>query len=375
MNAPLFDARTNSNAPGARRVAFFHQNDVFGRQGGIERYLATLLTSSQGRAALVSSEITQPFEAHFCVEESGSPRLPQWMRYVAALFKNRRDIAAFLEDRRIAVLEFSRPEYLLAGWMFKGKRVVTIHGTGPDPGNRAHYVVHHLCCFLSPFLADRVQVVGRDPSGLPRIVQFLLGKRVAYIDAWYDDRFSPAPFPGLDNRPLKVFYAGRIAAQKNPELLYAIIREVSRTAPGLFEFYYFGSDYEEFSKAGLSELVTNKGFLGPAELAREIGDCHLGLLCSGYGEGSPFIVVESLACGRPFLLPPLRTLVEAYAGFAGIRIVQSYEVEEFVRALMRVREDILDLRIEPEKIAAQLSDRSQSRAARRLIDSLIGLAE
>ncbi|QGM47857.1 glycosyltransferase [Methylocystis heyeri] len=361
-------------APSTKRVAFFHQNDVFSRQGGIERYLATLLACADGRAALVSAAVTRPVEEYFRVREYGSPRLPQWVRYLAGLFAQRREIAGFLRERQVAVLEFSRPEYLLAGWMFKGRRVVTIHGTGPSPQNRAHYLLHHLCCFLLPIFADRVQVVGRDPSGLPGVVQKLLGRRVTFIEAWYDDRFSPAPLPDLNHSPVRLFYAGRIAPQKNPELLYAIIRRLAEDAPGLFEFRYFGSDYDEFVEAGLGALVADKGFLDAAALAEAIRECHVGLLCSGYGEGSPFIVIETLACGRPFVLSPLPTLVKAYAGLEGISIARGYNVEDFVNELVKLRDEMLQSRIDPAKIAARVADRSQSQATRRLLDSLMDLA-
>jgi glycosyltransferase involved in cell wall biosynthesis len=325
--------------------------------------------------ALVGPPLTQRFDNHFTVREKGPSGAPQWLRFLAGVFLQRREIQEFLSEKHVGVLEFSRPEYLLAGWLFEGRRVVTIHGTGPNAANRVHYVIHHLCCLLLPFLADRVQVVGRDASGLPRIVRPLLAKRIAYIDAWHDDRFSPSPLPPVQNAPLRVFYAGRIAAQKNPELLFSIIREAARTAPAWFEFVYFGSDYEAFVAAGIAHLVQNAGFLQPAALAQAIGACHVGLLCSGFGEGSPFIVIEALACGRPFVLPPLPTLVEAYAGFPGVHIVGQYRTEAFLDELTKIREDMRKGGIDPFEIAAGVTGRSQSQAAPALLHELARLAE
>ncbi len=356
-------------------IAFFHQNDVFGRQGGIERYLATLALCVGSDVALVGPPLTQRFDNNFTVRERGPAGAPQWMRFLAGMFSQRQEIKKFLSEKHVEVLEFSRPEYLLAGWLFEGKRVVTIHGTGPSASNHVHYVIHHLCCLLLPFLADRVQVVGRDPGGLPRIVRPLLAKRIAYIDAWHDDRFTPSPLPPLQDAPLRVFYAGRIVAQKNPELLFSIIREAARSAPASFEFVYFGSDYQAFVEAELAHLVQNGGFLGPAALAEGIGACHVGLLCSGFGEGSPFIVIETLACGRAFVLPPLPTLVKAYAGFAGVHIVGQYRTEAFLDELGKIRDDMRKGRIDPFAIAGGVTGRSQSQAAPALLRELGRLAE
>jgi len=366
------------NTPALRRpaVAFFHQNDIFGRQGGIERYLATLATCVDGGVALVvGAPLTQPLAYNFVVRDAGPSRAPQWLRFVAGLFSQRKEIRAFLRENRVRVLEFSRPEYLLAGWLFQGKRVVTIHGTGPDAANRLHYIVHHVCCLMLPFLADRVQVVGRDISGLPKIVRRILANRIVHIDAWYDDRFTPSSLPPLQNVPFRVFYAGRIAPQKNPELLFSIIRESLRAAPDSMEFHYFGSDYQEFVRVGLGDHVQNHGFLDPVALAEAIAACHVGLLCSGFGEGSPFIVVETLACGRPFVLPPLPTLVDAYVGFNGVHIVERYETGDFLAALNRIRGGMISGLIDPLAIAAQVADRSQSQAAPRLLEALARLDE
>lgn len=361
--------------PTTAAIAFIHQNDVFARQGGIERYLATLLNRAEGRARLVSAPLSHAIANHFAVKEHGPKGLPQWLRFLLGLFAQRREIRAFLLENNVGVLEFSRPEYMLVGWLFPGVKVVTVHGTGPDASQRLHFLMHHLSCLFLPFCVDRLQVVGRDRSGLPRLAQRLLGRRIVHIDAWYDDRFAPTPLPRVkEDTPLRVFYAGRVAAQKDPALLFAIIREASFAHPRKFEFRYFGSDYGAFVRAGLRDFVHDGGFLGAGALAEAIGACHVGILCSAYGEGSPFIVIESLACGRPFVLSPLPTLIEAYAGVSGAHIVARREAREFVAALLQIRDDMLANRVDPFAIAAAVADRAQSRAAPQLLSDLAALA-
>jgi len=361
--------------PPPQNIAFFHQNDPFARQGGIERYVATLLNRAEGRAVLVSAPLRQPRADHFAALPAGPAHAPQWLRFILGLIAQRRAIRAFLRERRIGVLEFSRPEYVLAGWLFPGVKAVTIHGTGPDASQRLHFLLHHLCCLLLPFCADRVQVVGRDRSGLPRLAQRLLGRRVALIDAWHDDRFAPTPLPALaPNAPLRVFYAGRIAPQKDPALLFAIVRQAAADDPKLFEFRYFGSDYDAFVEAGLGDLVHDGGFLGVDALAKAIGDAHVGLLCSAFGEGSPFIVVEAMACGRPFVLAPLPTLNEAYGGLTGAHVLERRDAAAFVAALKDIRAQMLAARVDPFAIAASVAGRAQSRAAPLLLADLARLA-
>lgn len=370
------DRRSLSDAHAERsvRIALFHQNDVFAVQGGIERYVSTLFEAAPERVVLISPPISRNSSRHFAIREGASRSAPRSLWFLFGLFSQRREISAFLREHNVKVMEFSRPEYILGAWLFPGKRVVTIHGTGPSPGHCLRYLLHHACCLLLPFLADRVQIIGRDPSGVPRLARRLLGARVAHLDAWRDDCFTPAALPPLvSGRSLRVFYAGRIAPQKNPRLLFEIIREAARRAPDSFEFHYFGSDYDAFGRAGLRSLVKNHGFLGPQALAEAIRSCHLGVMCSAFGEGSPYILVETLACGRPFVAPTLPTLVSAYQGVVGVHFVEHYEAGDYVATMTAVHAAILAGRVDPMAIAAQTASRSTSRAAPELLNALARL--
>jgi len=357
------------------KVAFFHQNDVFSTQGGIERYVATIFEAAPERAALVTAAGSRRSPRLFGLEPASLTGAPRWMAFLRAIFAQRKAIAAFLQARGVEVLEFSRPEYVVAGLLFPGKRVVTIHGTGPGPGNRLHWFVHHAACLLLPFVADRVQIVGRDPSGVPGIARLLLGARLAFFDAWHDECFAPAPLPPLAaDGPMRVFYAGRIAPQKNPALLFEIVREAARRAPGALEFHYFGSDFEAFERVDLRDLVADHGFLGPQALADAMRGCHAGLMCSAFGEGSPYVVVEALACGRPFVLPTLPTLRATYARAVGARFVENQTAADYVMALLDLRRQMLAGGMDPFAIAADVAPRARARAVPALVADLAALA-
>lgn len=349
---------------------FFHQNDVTDAQGGIERYVDTLLAAAGERALLVSEEPAQPAANRIGL---GLPKLPgpKWIPFALAVLANLLRIRAALARFPARVLEFSRPEYVVFAWAFAGAKVFTIHGTGPGAGETAKRLVHDLACVFLPWVATRVQVVGRDDSGLSARVIRRLGPRLAHVDAWYDDVFAPRPLPATAKTV--VFYAGRIVEQKNPKLLFEIIREGKRRHGDAIEFRYFGKDVERIAEAGLADLVTCSGLLDAKGLAAAIADCHMGLMCSHFGEGSPFIVVETLGCGRPYVLSPLPTLTGAYGENPGVRFAADFTAESFLAEIDRLRAD-LDAGLTPAVIAASVADRAEPVATGALLAELAALA-
>ncbi|TBW37589.1 glycosyltransferase [Siculibacillus lacustris] len=345
-------------------IVFFHQNEVDGAQGGIERYVATLLAASGDDGLLVTEASDRPADARRMA--LSLPRLPgpKWIPYALAVFARLGAIRRRLAATTAAVLEFSRPEYVVFAWALPGKRVFTIHGTGPGASEGAKRRIHDLACWFLPWVADRVQVVGRDDSGLSPSVRRRLGSRLAHVDAWYDDHFRAKPVPA--GGPTVVFYAGRIVEQKNPELLFEIIRRGKARFGEAIEFRYFGKDGDRLVEAGVAPLVTFGGLLDAPGLAAAIAGCHMGLMCSHFGEGSPFIVVETLACGRPYVLSSLPTLTGAYGGNPGVRFVASFDADAFLDAIAALRAD-LDAGLDAATIADAVAPRAKSLATAALL--------
>ncbi|MDK9695094.1 MAG: glycosyltransferase [Siculibacillus sp.] len=352
--------------------AFFHQNDVTDAQGGIERYVDTLLAAAGEEAVLVSEEPARPARNRLGLRLPRMPG-PKWIPFAVAVAAAARRIrAALAAGPKKPVLEFSRPEYVVFAPLFPGVRIFTIHGTGPGKGERAKRLVHDLACWFLPRVADRVQVVGRDDTGLSPGVIARLGTRLAHVDAWYADVFTPRPLPAGDKTI--VFYAGRIVEQKNPKLLFEIIREGKRRFGDTIEFRYFGKDVDRIEAVGLAADVVCSGLLDAPRLAAAIGECHIGLMCSHFGEGSPFIIVETLACGRPYVLSPLPTLLGAYAGNPGVRFAADFTAESFLAEIVRLRAD-LDAGLDAETIAASVAARAEPVATRALLAELATLAD
>ena len=350
--------------------AFFHQNDVTDAQGGIERYVDTLLAAAGDAALLVGEPSARPAANRLGLR---LPRLPgpKWIPFALAVWANLATIRARLKTARVRTLEFSRPEYVIFAFALPGAKVFTIHGTGPGAGEWAKRVIHDVACWFLPFVADRVQVVGRDDSGLSEGVIRRLGPRLAHIDAWYDDRFTATPMPAGDETI--VFYAGRIVEQKNPKLLFEIVRRGKERFGDGIEFRYFGKDTDEVEKAGVADRMTCTGLLDADGLARAIAGCHMGLMCSHFGEGSPFIIVETLACGRPYVLSALPTLTGAYGGNPAVRFAPAMTADAFLDTVAALKHD-LDAGLDADAVRASVADRSKAAATRALLADLAALA-
>jgi glycosyltransferase involved in cell wall biosynthesis len=349
-------------------IVFFHQNQI-SDQGGIERYLSALIDRAKPNAVLVTGADSSGSCSCPCLFVRLPLRrmVPKWLSYAFGVLLAAGRIRRHIKSVGSCTLEFSRPEYILFSWIFTGAKVFTIHGTGPSSSEGAKYWLHYFSTLIIPFAADVVQIVGRDQSGLPSWTLARMRSKVRNLDAWHDEVFRTFPFRDIDG-PLKVFYAGRLAAMKNPELLFRIIHAADRVTDRKFEFRYFGAD-QDLIPAGIRQIFPSAGFLNAHELARAIADCHVGILCSGYGEGSPFIVAEALACGRAFVLPPLLGLLKAYQNYRGIVFADDYTVDAFIAALTKVQ-DAIRTGLTPESISANVAGRNKTEVAERIVRQL-----
>ena len=355
-------------------IAFFHQNEVE-TQGGVERFLSTLTGSgSAGGVVLVTESKDGAGPNRLSVDLAGSRLFPKWLRFALGVTFNVRRIRRELAARGVSVLEFSRAEYAFFAWMFPGRKVFTFHGIGPlvlaHPIKRA---IHNSACYLLPLIASGLQVVGRDNSAIPRPVRRWFDGRIVQIDAWYDDRFRPSPLPQVDGAPFVVFYSGRLTKEKNPELLFEIIRQARARLPFPVEFRYFGANADQFEAAGLGDDVICEGLLGPDQLAAAIGRCHAGVLCSKT-EGSPFAMIEALACGRCFVASPIQGLLETYRNVRGAFFAERLDVEAFLAAITRAREFLLSGG-SATSIAKDVEGRSQANVTQAVIGGLRALGE
>ena len=355
-------------------VVFFHQNEVLGAQGGIERYLATLLEQA-GESGFLVTEASSNGDVPRAGSRFGVPLplqkiAPRWLSYALGVMLSSRRIRRALDRLRPHTLEFSRPHYVVFSWMFSGTKVFTLHGTGPPRSERANYWVHYISCLLLPFAADVVQVVGRDHSGLPSLTARSMAKRLRYVDAWYDEVFRVAPFRNPAG-PLRVFFAGRLAPMKNPELLFKIIETASQRFDGRFEFRYFGAD-EDKIPVSLRQTFISSGLLNVRQLANAIADIvtqvsfapdtvrALHSLLS-----RPWRAAEDLSCRHcQVSLRPTKIS-------RGIVFASTHSVDAFIDALVRM-DDAIKGGLTPQLIAQDVSNRSATVMARQILEHLEG---
>ncbi len=105
---------------------------------------------------------------------------------------------------------------------------------------------------------------------------------------------------------LKIAYAGRLETVKDPELMFAVVIELSRRLNGKVEFHYAGgSDPARWPRFAAVESVTVRhGSLRTEDMAAMLRGVHVAMLTSHW-EGMPCFMLEALSTGRPFVGPAL----------------------------------------------------------------------
>jgi glycosyltransferase involved in cell wall biosynthesis len=171
--------------------------------------------------------------------------------------------------------------------------------------------------------------------------------------------FHATPF-SLSGGKLKLVYAGRLDAFKNPPLMFRVVKRLHERLNGAFEFHYCGSAdpqrFEEF--AAIAPFTVRHGALMPSGVAAVMRDCHMGILVSHF-EGLPCFLLELLASGRPFAglrLAQFDQMVEL--GVSG-RMVDPAATEDeskarIVDAVLAQWQDIQGRRLDPQAIHAKI---------------------
>ena len=170
--------------------------------------------------------------------------------------------------------------------------------------------------------------------------------------------FRPTPFACGDDT-LRLAFAGRLDAFKDPPLLFRTVAELRRLL-GRVELHYIGAtDPERYAEfAAIRDVTVRHGFQDAEGVARIMAGCHAGILTSFF-EGMPCYLLEGLASGRPFgaiRLPQYDPLI--VPGISGALVARQERPEETARALAAafagIWADIKAGRIEPARVARQI---------------------
>lgn len=353
-------------------IAYIHQNEVIGVQGGVERYIATLMDAGSQRSFLITESVSGQPARRLSLPLATGRFLPKWIRYAWAVLANLGAVRRYIQENDIKVLEFSRAEYALFAFLLPGRKVFTFHGTGPIKTEIFQKMATWTFSWLVLFQADIVHIIGPDARALPGVARRVLASKIRYSDAWFDDCFHPSPLPDPSG-VVKIFYAGRIAPQKNPKLLFAVMRAAKKRWGEKIVFEYFGSDGALIPEDLVGDVLINRGLQSPEELARSISACHFGLLTSFY-EGSPFIVIEALACGRGYVLPPVRGLIKTYENRAGIVFSPDYEVGSFLSKIEEMTAALKGAPLRAEEIARGVQSMSKKKVTESIYQNIYDIS-
>lgn len=265
-----------------------------------------------------------------------------------------------------AIVEVERLELVLPARLLGHPVMALLHNEGQrgdkmDSILGRHWWVHEAAEWLAVRLAAqlfcvtqklRERVAARHPAHAAKI-----GMRTVSVDC---DLFSPSPFD-ISERKLRVVFAGRLDAFKDPPLMFDVAARLHARLNGAFEFHYCGaSDPTVFGEfAAISAFTIRHGALTPRQVAAVMRATHVGILTSYY-EGMPCFLLELLASGRPYAgvhLPQFDQIVRS--GHSGEMVARSEDraqtaaavSEAVIAAWNGIRLDIYT----PEGIAASVA--------------------
>jgi len=187
------------------------------------------------------------------------------------------------------------------------------------------------------------------------------------------DIFKPSPFDTSDGI-LRLVYAGRLEAQKDPGLMFRTVRRTADLLGGRVELHYIGTSdpaaYPEF--AAIESLTVLHGFQRPDGVARILARCHAAVLTSNF-EGLPVFLLETLASGRPMgaiRLPQFDAVIAP--GVGGFLVERRASIEDTADAHARAFVDLWQAinhgRYVPEAIAQLARPYSVDAQLPRLFD-------
>ena len=172
------------------------------------------------------------------------------------------------------------------------------------------------------------------------------------------DTFRPSPWDTTDG-VLRLVYAGRLEAQKDPPLMFSTIARLAERLAGKVELHYIGTNdphqYAEF--AAIADRTVRHGFRRSGEVAGILARCHMGILTSNF-EGLPVFLLETLAAGRPMAAIRLPQFDPLLVGGVSGRLVERREslgrsADAMAEGIVALWDEMRTGALAPERIAAK----------------------
>lgn len=284
-----------------------------------------------------------------------------------------------------AVVEIERFEYALIARALGHPFALIVHNEGDPRTDKMDSILSRYWYLnaLNERIAVRLASLVRGVT--PRIRDRLVAQypsqagKIGVLTVSVDtDVFPVAPFD-LSGDVLKLVYAGRLDAFKDPPLMFKVVARLHRMLDGKVEFHYCGSaDPTRFPEfAAIKDCTVCHGALTAPQVAEVMRSIHIGMLVSHW-EGMPCFLMELLSSGRPFgglRLPQFDQVVTN--GVNGRMVDRVPDEEENIAAaadaILQQWEDIRAGKVDPETVHEKIVPWSVQHQLRQFFADLLAL--
>ena len=167
-----------------------------------------------------------------------------------------------------------------------------------------------------------------------------------HLPTYSPSQFASIPSPGTVSRPpFRVFFAGRIEANKGIYDIVEIARRLNAERPGMFQFDICGDGGELDAlrrlvrDSSLQTAVTCHGYLDSSRLSAVFASSHAVIVptTSLFEEGFNMVCAEAILAGRPVITSAVCPAL-AYIREAAIE-VQPDNIDEYYQAILQLYDD------------------------------------
>lgn len=153
---------------------------------------------------------------------------------------------------------------------------------------------------------------------------------------------SIPPPPPIDQRPVRIVFAGRVEIDKGVFDILEIAAALDRQLPAAVEWHICGAgsaleDLKAQCKTrGLESIVKIHGWTSPADLRKILGESHLSIVPtrSSFAEGMAKSAIESVLSGRPFVASSVVPALDAFES-CSVKVAAD-DIEGFVTSILEL---------------------------------------
>src|SRR5215831_13227251 len=167
-----------------------------------------------------------------------------------------------------------------------------------------------------------------------------------HLPTYSVSQFVSIPSPRTIARlPFRIFFAGRIEANKGIYDLVEIASRLNASRPGVFVFDVCGDGGElnalrqRVAKSNLNDVVRCHGYLDSERLSSVLASSHAVIVptTSRFEEGFNMVCAEAILAGRPVITSPVCPALD-YVRDAAVEVPPD-NIEKYCRAILKLYDD------------------------------------